>query len=228
MKTSVEALPTTLSSSFTDVKNAISGVSTKVDGISTDLSNGLAQVQDNISNTIYSTSSDIYPASYFPQTTRVKRSAKLASNHQESIVSVSGHGFLRVASIWPGAYKYKLTIIIDGVSMVLRTDGSSDVDSNTWLCSAPDIISIDSNYLWLTSGLRLGSSSGTTNTVDRPAFFHTILNGSDITKGKTFAEGIRVISDKYIEFNKSLSVLATNLGPYDSVYDAFVIYSLLS
>lgn len=37
IKKAVEALPTNLSSSFAEVKNAISGVSTKVDGVSTDL-----------------------------------------------------------------------------------------------------------------------------------------------------------------------------------------------
>lgn len=197
IKKAVEALPTTLSSSFTEVKNAIAGVQNITNTINTNVNAVSAKV-----NTINTSVNNLANESFYERNLIIPKSDllnyKYVSNDfsngsgTRNVVNVSGKGALLMAHVdmeSPWDNNFYCSIIIDGKT--IKLDRTSNGNSTLMLSNV--------NYANL-------FGIGATGIGLKPNY----LSYSEINNGVTFRNEYSVIRlfDGYVEFNKSLSVVS--------------------
>lgn len=197
IKKGIDALPTTLASSFTEVKNAIAGVqnttntiNTNVNAVSTKVSTINTNV-NNLANESFYERNLIIPKSDLLNFKYISNDFSNGSGTR-NVVNVSGKGALLMAHVdmeSPWNNNYYCNIVIDGKTIKLnRTSGG---DSTLMLSNV--------NYANL-------FGIGVTDIGLEPNY----LSYSEINNGVTFSNKYSVIRlfDGYVEFNKSLSVVS--------------------
>ena len=229
----VNALPTTLASSFTEVKNAIAGVQTttntidgKVDIINTNVGNLVNEpfygrdkviTKDSALNFRY-----------------VKK--KFTTTAYTSLVDVSGSGIIALVAYYFNGTNSRVTqlrITIDDVEFVMDADAADVSTSRYILASKDDFLTYDNvNAIYTKTGFVLPTESetgfihpdGSGYVQNRP---FTELTESLLTSGDTASSGNTFYAyDGYLKFNKNFKVQVSVSSSGVSAY-GFALYSLL-
>lgn len=194
-----------LSSSFTDVKNAISGVSTKVDSVGTKVDNASTSIDTSLS------SYNKFVRGGLPIVSNLtEQKTKISYTTKQSpltAISVTGKGFLNAAIVYAtSGFGADLEVIIDGKKLKFHAKGNTSVSGVFNKYHALGIVNTSSgNLVCFPDGvlvyMGIRNISGANGVVSDP-----MLSKSHLASGHTFKDDAICVSDGYIRFEKSLVV----------------------